>query len=148
MVSITAVSANRKMTRTLFRASGAVNRLRGAFSHIDTSGAPFDTLQFVLMDGPAGYAHLEGTRGGDRLFQVHIGADHLPCGPGQERAFVAGLAGAIHGALDELPVSESTIRDMRAAMERVNTEPDAPPNGGPAESLGNSGVGGGPPSVS
>ncbi len=31
---------------------------------------------------------------------------------------------------------------------RGNTEPGAPPNGGPAERFGNSGVGGGPPSVS
>ncbi len=31
---------------------------------------------------------------------------------------------------------------------RAHAEPDASPNGGPAEPLGNSGVGGGPPSVS
>jgi len=148
MVSITAVSANRKMTKTLVRASGAVNRLRGAFSHIVTSEAPFDTLQFVLMDRPTGYAHLEGTRGDDRLFQVQIGADELPCGPGQERAFVAGLAAAIHSALNQLPVSESAIRDMRAAIKRVNTEPGASPNGGPAPSLDKSSAPGGPPSVS
>jgi hypothetical protein len=111
------------MTKTLVRASGAVDRLRGAFSHIDTSGVPFDTLQFVLMDRPSGYIHLEGTGAGDRLFQVHIGAGDLPSGAGKERDFVAGLARTIHTAVNELPVSESIIRDMKAAIERVNTDP-------------------------
>ena len=148
MLSITAVSANRKMTKTLVRASGAVNRLREALSHIDSSGASFDTLQFVLMDRPSGYTHIEGTRGNDRLFQVHIGANALPCGPGNETGFVAGLASAISCALDELPVSEYTIRDMRAAIQRVSTEPGAAPNRGPAMRTGDSGAGGGPPSVS
>lgn len=37
---------------------------------------------------------------------------------------------------------------FRFWLQRSNAEPGAAPNGGPAEPLGNSGVGGGPPSVS
>jgi hypothetical protein len=122
MVSITAVSANRKMTKTLVRASGTVNRLREAFSDIAASSAPFDTLQFVLMDRPGGYVHLQGARGGDRLFQVHIGAGGLPCGPGQEGDFVAALVRAMGSAVNHLPVSESTVAEMFSAIERVSTE--------------------------
>jgi hypothetical protein len=33
-------------------------------------------------------------------------------------------------------------------VQEWNAQPGAPPNGGPAERLGNSGVSGGPPSVS
>ena len=33
-------------------------------------------------------------------------------------------------------------------LERTSAEPDAPPNGGPAEPSDNSNIGGGPPSVS
>jgi hypothetical protein len=36
----------------------------------------------------------------------------------------------------------------RRKSPEVGAEPGAPPNGGPAERFGNSGVGGGPPSVS
>jgi hypothetical protein len=48
----------------------------------------------------------------------------------------------IHGALMQM------ARDERALIVRLNAEPDASPNGGPATRLGNSGVTEGPPSVS
>ena len=38
--------------------------------------------------------------------------------------------------------------DLLRRVAAQITEPDAPPNGGPAGRLGNSGAGGGPPSVS
>ena len=41
----------------------------------------------------------------------------------------------------------ATSQILKQALKRV-AEPGASPNGGPAERLGNSGVGGGPPSVS
>jgi hypothetical protein len=40
------------------------------------------------------------------------------------------------------------VRAVGLGWVRANAEPGAPPNGGPAISLGNSGVRGGPPSVS
>lgn len=137
-VSITAVSANRQMTKTLVRASGRLLRLREAFAHLNPPDAPFDTLQFVLTDGPGDYVHLQGTQDGDRLFQVQVGARELPCGPGRERDFVEGLARTLHAAVARLPVSDCTIREMRAAMERASIEPGAPPNVGPATPSGNS----------
>ena len=45
-------------------------------------------------------------------------------------------------------VGFQAYRDHVLSTMRTNAEPDAPPNGGPAEPLGSSGVGGGPPSVS
>ena len=39
------------------------------------------------------------------------------------------------------------LQEYRSGKKRL-AEPGAPPKGGPAESLGNSGAGGGPPSVS
>jgi hypothetical protein len=39
-------------------------------------------------------------------------------------------------------------RDRVLSTTRTNAEPGAPPNGGPAEPFGSSGVGGGPPSAS
>jgi hypothetical protein len=147
-VSITAVSANRQMTKTLVRASEDVKRLRGAFSHIDASGEPFDTVQFVLMDRPGSYIHLEGIQGGDRLFQVHLGASDFRCGLGRERDFVAGLARAFLGAIGHLPVSELTAREMRRAIERLGAEYGDAPNDGPTASLSKAESPGGPPSVS
>jgi hypothetical protein len=42
----------------------------------------------------------------------------------------------------------STPEQLLERLRRMSTEPDAAPNGGPARPLGNSGVSGGPPSVS
>jgi hypothetical protein len=39
-------------------------------------------------------------------------------------------------------------RHVEQLAQKLKAEPGASPNGGPAESLGNSGAGGGPPSVS
>jgi hypothetical protein len=50
--------------------------------------------------------------------------------------------GQIHSSLMQM------ARDERALIMKLNAEPDASPNGGPATRLGNSGVTEGPPSVS
>lgn len=45
----------------------------GCCEEIDTAPEPFDILQIVLMDRPESYLVVRGTKGGDRLFQVHVG---------------------------------------------------------------------------
>jgi hypothetical protein len=49
--------------------------------------------------------------------------------------------------IDQLYAQDEALREFFIAVA-ARAEPDASPNGGPAERLGNSGVGGGPPSVS
>jgi outer membrane lipopolysaccharide assembly protein LptE/RlpB len=48
----------------------------------------------------------------------------------------------------KLKLAEKTLKLTKRLLELEAAEPCAPPNGGPAEPLGNSGVVGGPPSVS
>ena len=45
-------------------------------------------------------------------------------------------------------IDEERLKQMVVELLHQNGQQDAPPNGGPAERLGNSGAGGGPPSVS
>ncbi len=66
--------------------------------------------------------------------------------------FAANLAGIGAAGATDIMVSNwawrRSGRTVSGTREKPIAEPGDPPNGGPAEQFGNSGVGGGPPSVS
>jgi hypothetical protein len=68
---------------------------------------------------------------------------------GRNRVAAMLLIPALQRDRDAQACFERTWLCIQSLLERAQkAEPVAPPNGGPAEPLGNSGVGGGPPSVS
>lgn len=70
-ISITAVSRNRKFTKSLVRHSEALAPLKRLAVGIDTSALPFDVLQLVFLDRSQDYLRAVGCKG-DRLFQVEV----------------------------------------------------------------------------
>jgi hypothetical protein len=70
-ISITAVTKNRHFTKALARHSAVLDAVRESGGAIVS--AEFDILQLVFVDRPPAYASAIGCRGGDRLFQVHVG---------------------------------------------------------------------------
>lgn len=74
-ISITAVTANRKLSKALTRHAASLSMLREVARSVDTSQLPFDILQLVFLDGTEGYARAVGSRRrGSRLFQVEVAA--------------------------------------------------------------------------
>ncbi len=67
------------------------------------------------------------------------------------QGYLTGIGNLVGLALYQLPVNALALFvpwTLRVSRSDGSTQPCAAPNGGPAEPLGNSGVGGGPPSVS
>lgn len=118
------------MTKTLVRACASVDRLRQAWYHIDTTALQFDTIQIVLMDRPEGYIHIVGACKDDRLFQVEVGADGLPCELGQEEDFTLGLARIVQRAISELSIPQDTREEMRNSINQQTPNKPAHPTAG------------------
>jgi hypothetical protein len=72
-ISITAVTANRKLSKALTRHAASLSVLREAARSVDTSTLSFDILQVVFLDRSEGYARVVGCKR-DRLFQVEVAA--------------------------------------------------------------------------
>ena len=73
-ISITAVTANRKLSKALTRHAASLSMLREVARSVDTSRLPFDILQLVFLDRTEGYARAVGCRRNSRLFQVEVAA--------------------------------------------------------------------------
>jgi hypothetical protein len=69
-ISITAVTKNRRFTKSLAKHAASLEPVRGSGRAIAVAG--FDILQIVFVDRPADCSIAVGCRG-DRLFQVHVG---------------------------------------------------------------------------
>jgi hypothetical protein len=92
--------------------------------------------------------------GEQEQIQRHYGMgpwSHSPCGGGIHfdllRCPSCGSSFLFSYGIDE-PNNGLLVLTVQGVVEVSSTEPGASPNGGPGRSLGNSGAGGGPPSVS
>jgi len=72
-ISITAITASRKLSKALTRHSASLSMLREVARSVDTSKLPFDILQVAFLDRSEGYARAVGCKR-DRLFQVEVAA--------------------------------------------------------------------------
>lgn len=74
-ISITAVSRNRKFTKSLVRHAAALEALKRLTIGINTSALSFDVLQLVFLDRNQDYLKAVGCKS-DRLFQVEVPIPH------------------------------------------------------------------------
>lgn len=70
-ISITAVTRNRKLTKSLIQHALALAPLKQAAVTTKTSDLPFDILQVVFVDSGADYMKAVGCKR-DRLFQIEV----------------------------------------------------------------------------
>ena len=70
-ISITAVTRNRKFTKSLVRHADALSLLKRLAVGINTSALPFDVLQLVFLDRSQDYMRAVGCKS-DRIFQVEV----------------------------------------------------------------------------
>ena len=73
-ISITAITANRKLSKALVRHAANLSGLKEVARSLDTSSLSFDIRQVVFLDRSEGYARAVGCKRGDRLFQVEVAA--------------------------------------------------------------------------
>ena len=91
-ISITAVSRNRKFTKSLVRHAHALSALKQLAVGVDTSSLPFDVLQLVFVDRSEDYVKAVGCKS-DRLFQVEVSIpSEETVDFGDASAFVAHIA--------------------------------------------------------
>jgi hypothetical protein len=107
-LSITAVTRSRALSKALVRAGAKVSDLKRLFAGVPIPEQPFDILQLVLMDRPLGHTHHNGTKQGDRLYQVEVGFDGIPCARGDEVRFVEGVRQCIVEIIPSLPISATS----------------------------------------
>jgi len=116
-ISITGVTSNRRFTKTCVRLSQSLERLRACCFHIPSSREPFDILQLVFIDEPENFLEKEGTRGGDRLYQVSVG---MPLdgafGPGDDQEFLSSVGNQVLRAIDASPLGLRARRKVLAAV--------------------------------
>ena len=107
-ISITAVTRNRKFTKSLIRHAEVLAPLKRLAVAIDTTALPFDILQLVFLDRSAGYMKAAG-RKGDRLFQVEVSVpDEETVDFGSSSAFVASIAQRLHSAIKLCGLTKDT----------------------------------------
>jgi hypothetical protein len=118
-ISLTAVSGNRRFTKLMVRLSAAIDELRQAGLHVDTTGLAFDILQVVFMDDVQGSPKVIGCKK-DRLFQVHvtIPSDAVAVGS-DERALVRMVADCLSAAVKVAQLPSVVESDLQEAIARV-----------------------------
>jgi hypothetical protein len=114
-ISITAVTRNRKFTKSLVRYADALEALKRLTIGINTSALPFDVLQLVFLDRSQDYMRAVGCKS-DRLFQVEVPIPHEEAVDfGNTSAFVNSIAQQLNRAIKicglpkdiELQISEA-----------------------------------------
>jgi hypothetical protein len=118
-ISITGITSNRRFTKTCVRLSQPLERLRNCCSGIRSSRETFDILQLVFTDEPEDFIRKEGTRGGDRLYQVFVG---MPMdgafGPGDDQQFLRSVGNQVLRAIDQSPLGPPARRKASVTVGR------------------------------
>jgi hypothetical protein len=70
-ISITAITRNRKFSKSLTRHAQALEPIKFLAIDVDTSKLSFDVLQLAFLDRSEDYVHPVGCKS-DRLFQVEV----------------------------------------------------------------------------
>jgi hypothetical protein len=115
-ISITAITASRKLSKALTRHSAGISVLRDAAKSVDTSRLPFDILQVVFLDRSEGYARAVGcTRRGSRLFQVEVAA------PDQTKVDFQDASAFVRCVIDRLRLAVELSRLPHEIQAEVQT---------------------------
>jgi hypothetical protein len=118
-ISITGVSKQRQFLKTCVRLRWFLDGLRGCCDELSTDSKPFDALQLVFMDRPESFLKPEGTRSGDRLYQVLVGIGvdrHFS--PQGDRQFLCFLAHQVLRAVQQSPLGAEVREGVSARVER------------------------------
>lgn len=117
-LSITSVSANRKIGKALVRNPAFHDRLDelvASLSHPD-----WDVLQVVLMDRPSSFVSMRDT--GGRFLQVSVGVPEWPMFPADDATFVDGLATQLSLAIRHVPMTEPLRTELLRHVEEARVE--------------------------
>lgn len=117
-LSITAVSANRKMVKALFRTPAFSDRLEelvAPLSHPD-----WDILQMVIHDDPSSFVEVRKIDG--RFVQVAVGAPVGSFLPPDDATFVDGLAAQMSLVIRHAPMKESLRMELLKCVEQARVE--------------------------
>lgn len=118
-ISISAVSGNRKFTKSLVRHSHAVNDLRNAAISINTDTLPYDTLQIVFLDRDQDYLRAVGCKG-DRLFQVEVATPNdTTTDYGSEASLITAIAEKAKRALEVSGLSADCRQEIARRISLI-----------------------------
>jgi len=116
-ISITAVTKNRKFSKSLVRFSSALATLKEMVNDLDMSNQTFDVLQIVFVDKEEGHLRVIGCKN-DRLFQIEVSipSENI-CDLNNEKAFIRFIGQKINASIDliELPIEFKIL-----LKERIN----------------------------
>lgn len=118
-ISITGITRQRQFGKACVRLRWPLESLRGCCDEVDTSSAPFDTLQLVFIDRPEDFLLAEGTRAGDRLSQVHVGLGNgRQLRPQDDHEFLRFVADQVLRAVQQSPLAPDMREYVSARIER------------------------------
>ena len=118
-ISITAVSRNRKFTKSLVRHSEALAPLRRLAVGINTSALSFDVLQLVFLDRSQDYMRAVGCKS-DRLFQIEVPIpDEGAVDFSDASAFVKSIALRLDSATKLCGLPKDIQRQLSEAISQI-----------------------------
>lgn len=116
-LSLTAVTANRQLGKTMTRLSGRLAALKSALLVIDAADWTHEILQIALVDRPGDYVEIKPTPRGSNLLQIAAGLPvELLLRPEDDERFLDAIAEQTSRALKLANLPEPA---HRAALEAV-----------------------------